>query len=65
MHFDSALCLLNRASKIDKNYYVSYSNKVTIYCIKQDYEEALIELWYVISFDNMIFMHCMPPMGIR
>lgn len=43
MHLDSALCLLNRASRMDKDYYISYSNKVTIYCIKKNYEKALIE----------------------
>ena len=38
---DSALILLDKATIIDKNNYVAYNNKVSVYCSKGDYENAI------------------------
>ena len=40
--FDSALIYLDKAIKIDATYYLSYSNKCTIYCTLKDFKNALI-----------------------
>lgn len=38
---DSALRLLDKATDIDKDYYVAYNNKVSVYCSKGDYDNAI------------------------
>ena len=38
---DSALRLLDKATNIDKNYYVAYNNKMSIYCSRGEYENAI------------------------
>ncbi len=38
---DSALILLNKATKIDKTYYVAHNNKVNIYIARDDFDQAI------------------------
>lgn len=38
---DSALILLDKATNINKKNYVAYNNKVSVYCSKGDYENAI------------------------
>lgn len=41
--YDSALFVLDKATKIDSSYYVAYGNKVLIYCELGNYKKALFE----------------------
>jgi len=41
MEYDSAFILFNQAIKIDKNYYMPYSNMIGIYLSKKQFDKAL------------------------
>lgn len=41
---DSALILLEKATNIDKNYYLAFGNKVVIYCERKELNKALVEI---------------------
>ncbi|MFC0879020.1 hypothetical protein ACE01N_20665, partial [Saccharicrinis sp. FJH2] len=41
MEYDSALILFNKAIKIDKNYYLPYSNMTGIYLSRKQFDKAL------------------------
>jgi len=42
--YDSAFSLLNKAIEFDSTYYLAYSNKVTIYLLRNDYKNAFKQI---------------------
>ena len=44
VEYDSALILLDKATKLDSNYYLAYANKVTTYLEIRNFNKALEEL---------------------